>query len=230
MRERRNVKTMVRKFLIALSILALLYLGVGLAFHINWERAQEACRQERRARGEFVEPEVFGGFLGAFFDITNWPVYAWANVSHDGTPFATPCTHAADEQTSGDAARVSDVVTAFGKRLQNVSLSSPNAPQDIEAQYAGFVSPDLLALWMDDPSGAPGRLTSSPWPDRIEIISLEQEGADRYVVRGDIVEVTGADLANGGAANRIPVRLVVERRHGRWVITEFTETSPDSTN
>jgi len=24
-------------------------------------------------------------------DMTWWPVYAWANIYHDGTPFATPC-------------------------------------------------------------------------------------------------------------------------------------------
>jgi hypothetical protein len=45
------------------------------------------------ARGEFVEPEVFAGPLGLLFTLTNWPVYAWANCYHDGTIFATPCTH-----------------------------------------------------------------------------------------------------------------------------------------
>ncbi len=45
------------------------------------------------ARGEFVEPEVFAGPLGLLFTLTNWPVYAWANYYHDGTIFATPCTH-----------------------------------------------------------------------------------------------------------------------------------------
>lgn len=48
--------------------------------------AQDACREARLARGEFVEPEVFPGPLGLFFDVTWWPVYAWANVYHF-TPF-----------------------------------------------------------------------------------------------------------------------------------------------
>lgn len=88
---------MGRKIIFAFSVFALLYLGVGFAFHIKWKSDLDACRQAR-AHGnatwqeEFVEPEVFGGLLGLAFDMTNWPVYAWANLYHDGTPFATPCT------------------------------------------------------------------------------------------------------------------------------------------
>jgi hypothetical protein len=45
------------------------------------------------AQGEFAEPEVLGNALGLAFDVTWWPVYAAANIYHDGTPFATLCTH-----------------------------------------------------------------------------------------------------------------------------------------
>ncbi|MGQ9586318.1 MAG: hypothetical protein ACUVXG_13085 [Anaerolineae bacterium] len=83
----------IRKFASVLLILALIYLGLGLGFHVTWKSALDACREARMARSEFVEPEVFWGPLGLFFDVTWWPVYAWANVYHDGTPFATPCTH-----------------------------------------------------------------------------------------------------------------------------------------
>ncbi len=76
-----------------------IYLGVGLVFHIKWNREIEACREVRRARGEFVEPDVYP-VLGLLFDITYWPVYAWANLYHDGTPFATPCTHSGADTTS----------------------------------------------------------------------------------------------------------------------------------
>ncbi len=83
---------MVRKVFTALLILVVIYLGIGLAFHIKWKSELEACREVRRSRGEFVEPEVFP-VLGIFFDMTWWPVYTWANVYHYGTPFATPCIH-----------------------------------------------------------------------------------------------------------------------------------------
>lgn len=80
-------------FLLILLALVLVYLGIGLGFHFKWKSELAACRQARMARGEFVEPEVFWAPLALAFDVTFWPVYAWANTYHDGTPFATPCTH-----------------------------------------------------------------------------------------------------------------------------------------
>lgn len=81
------------RLLFVLLAVALVYLVLGLGFHFAWKHALDACREARLARGEFVEPEVFGNILGLFFDVTYWPVYMWANLYHDGTPFATPCTH-----------------------------------------------------------------------------------------------------------------------------------------
>jgi len=83
----------MRKVISVVLILALVYLGLGLGFHFGWKSALAACREARMARGEFVEPEVFGGFIGLAFDVAYWPVYAAANIHLDGTPFATPCTH-----------------------------------------------------------------------------------------------------------------------------------------
>ena len=74
-----------------LWVLIFVYLGIGLGFHCTWKSELAACREARMARGEFVEPEVFWAPLALAFDVTFWPVYAWANIYHDGTPFATPC-------------------------------------------------------------------------------------------------------------------------------------------
>ena len=112
---------MTRKIFAALLIFVALYMGIGLTFHFKWESALASCREIRRAHGEFVEPEVFGGVLGLVFDMTNWPIYAWANIHHDGTPFATPCTYSKDASASDEEA-VRDLVERFGKRLQTVSL------------------------------------------------------------------------------------------------------------
>jgi hypothetical protein len=76
-----------------LALVAALYLALGAGFHFAWKNALDACRQVREAAGEFVEPEVFWRPIGLMFDMLYWPVYAWANMYHDGTPFATPCTH-----------------------------------------------------------------------------------------------------------------------------------------
>lgn len=83
----------MRKFAFAMSILVLVYLGIGLGFHFKWSSELAICKEARRAQGEFVEPEVFGTGMGLAFDVVFWPVYSAANIYHDGTVFATPCTH-----------------------------------------------------------------------------------------------------------------------------------------
>ena len=108
---------MVRKILLALLAFVIVYVGIGLVFHFKWKSALAACREMRTARGEFVEPEVFGGVLGLFFDVTNWPVYAWANNYHSGTPFATPCNHSRKVEVHDEKRAVKYVVESFGKHL-----------------------------------------------------------------------------------------------------------------
>jgi len=124
---------------------------------------------------------------------------------------------------AADEAAVRQLVEGFGQRLQSVSLLAPDAPQQMQQQYGEFVAPALLQTWMGDASKAPGRLVSSPWPDRIEITTIETETADRYVVTGFVIEVTSVELANGGAAARVPVRITVERVQGSWRITEYAQ-------
>lgn len=82
-----------RKIALGFMILALVYLGLGVGFHFKWKSALATCRHARIAQGEFVEPEVFGNAIGLLFDIACWPIYSAANLYHDGTLFATPCTH-----------------------------------------------------------------------------------------------------------------------------------------
>lgn len=86
---RKIVSTLLR----VLLVLVLVYVGLGLGFHFLWEWELAACREQRAARGEFVEPPLFWAPLRLGFDVTSWPVYAWTNMHHDGTPFASPCTH-----------------------------------------------------------------------------------------------------------------------------------------
>ena len=130
------------------------------------------------------------------------------------------------QTTSSDTAEeieVRDLVENFGKRLQTVSLMASDAPQEIENQYSDFVSRALLEKWMSDVSKAPGRLVSSPWPDRIEITIISKDGSGRYILTGFVVDVTNMEVVNGGAADRIPVRVVVQKDQGRWLITEYSE-------
>ena len=123
-----------------------------------------------------------------------------------------------DEETE-----ISNVVENFGKRLGAVSLLSPDAAQEIQTQYAEFVSPALLEIWVNDVLEAPGRMVSSPWPDHIEITGMSKEDANQYEVTGFIVEMTSTEVVGGGAAAKIPVRILVERRQGRWLIADYAE-------
>ena len=125
--------------------------------------------------------------------------------------------------TAAEETEIRNLVENFGKKLQDVSLQAPDAAQEIQMQYSEFVSPALLETWMSDVSTAPGRIVSSPWPDRIEITTLTKEGSEKYVVTGFVVEVTSVEVVNGGAAAKIPVHFVVQKGQGSWLITEFAE-------
>lgn len=128
------------------------------------------------------------------------------------TPTFAPATPIPDE-----AALVAEVVVEFGARLQHVSLLAPDAADQIEDQYAEFVHPDLLAAWMADPQSAPGRLTSSPWPDRIEVASLEADGESRYVVQAEVIEAT----SDNPEMDRYSIQLTLEDIDGQWLIVDY---------
>jgi hypothetical protein len=66
-------------------------------------------------------------------------------------------------------------------------------------------------------------MVSSPWPDRIEIITLSREDSDRYEITGFIVEVTSTEVGSDEAAAKIPVRIGVQRAQGGWLISEYAE-------
>jgi hypothetical protein len=143
-------------------------------------------------------------------------------------PVLTACTATTSpvQETGtvpGLESQVRQVVEAFGRRLQMVSIQSPGAVDEINEEYSEFVAPTLLESWLSNPFEAPGRLISSPWPDRIEIGSLTAESIDRYAVDGAIVEVTSAEVVAGGGANEVPVHLVLEKIAGRWLIVEYVE-------
>lgn len=120
----------------------------------------------------------------------------------------------------GDAARA--VVEEFGTKMQNVQVLADKtmAADAIAREYAPFITPTLLSLWQQDPTLAPGRLTSSPWPDHIQITSLERENRSKYIIEGDIVEVSNeAGLAEPKEAVRRPAVFTVEKDNGAWKIS-----------
>ena len=133
------------------------------------------------------------------------------------------CTVSTNTSAVSEESEVRSVVEDFGRRIQAVPLQSPHVLEEMRERYTELVSPELLQKWVGDISQAPGRIVSSPWPDRIEITSVVEETSDKYLVTGYVAEVTSVEVVSGGAANKIPVRITVEKAEGRWMITEYTQ-------
>jgi hypothetical protein len=126
-------------------------------------------------------------------------------------------------QTEAD---VRELVADFGLELKNVSLlaSAEEVANAMERQYGKYVTQDLIMTWGSDPQNAPGRLTSSPWPDRIDIRTITTEGSI-YRVEGDIVEVTNEGGGIGETPTesaRRPITLMVGQTTEGLRITSVT--------
>ena len=118
-----------------------------------------------------------------------------------------------------DEAEVKALVVEFGAYLKSISLQEPSdtLKGDIQQVYGPYVTDALLQSWRADPTHAPGRQTSSPWPDRIEVSSIAPQGQG-YVASGDIVMMTSS-----GEAGRVPVVLQVIQQNGDWRIAVYQE-------
>jgi hypothetical protein len=127
-----------------------------------------------------------------------------------------------NKDEAGDA--IVALVEDFGNKLQRVSLQAPKDAvlKSIQENYSEFVSQGLMDEWKSDPFKAPGRLTSSPWPDRIEILSIEKLSEDMYQVNGEIIEITSVDMADGGFSARRPINLLVKKTGEKWLIDSLT--------
>jgi hypothetical protein len=116
------------------------------------------------------------------------------------------------------------LVELFGARQQNVSTQAPAANAGtIRVQYAGLVAPALLARWMADPTAAPGREVSSPWPYHIAITAVVFNGTDSCSVSGQLVMLSSAYVANGAVDAEVPVHLQLSRLSGHWLITGYAQ-------
>lgn len=134
------------------------------------------------------------------------------------------CSNQGIEVKSSDEAdkkAVAVVIEGFGQKLQKVSLlaSSEDLKKSMEENYGGYVTAELLAEFLSNPDNAPGRLTPSPWPDRIEITSSEKTSEGLYKVAGTIIEVTSAGQDTANAADKRPITLEVKKVDAKWLIS-----------
>jgi len=121
-----------------------------------------------------------------------------------------------------DKKAVANIVESFGKKLQEVSLLAPKEvlEKSMKESYGDFVTSELIEKWIRDPMNAPGRLTSSPWPDRIEILAIDKLTEDRYEVKGEVIEVTSTEKTEDRIAAKRPITLAVRKIDGRWLIDD----------
>jgi hypothetical protein len=130
-----------------------------------------------------------------------------------------------NQQDQANEASVRTVVEDFGKSLKNVSLGSPTVSDEIEDNYSSFLTPQLLDTWKTDPSKALGRITSSPWPDRIEIEEITKISDSQYLVKGKIIEITSVEEVQGGIANEKNVEISVVKTNDKWLINDVSIVS-----
>jgi len=130
-------------------------------------------------------------------------------------------THPAGIIDGSHEGDVRTTVAQFGNQLNSVSLLSPTATEEIRSSYGPYVAPELLASWIANPSSAPGRQTSSPWPDHIEVDTVVKNETGTYDVMGRIILKTSTD-----DAGIIPVSLTVTNVNGSFLITTYEE-NPD---
>lgn len=125
---------------------------------------------------------------------------------------------------AGQQRAVRSTVETFASQLKNVPLSGEEdiAKDALADYYAPYITPELLTSWQERPVTAPGRRTSSPWPDRIEIKSIASQGAG-YIVNGDIIYMTSVEVAEGGESQRVPVVIQVIKTDEGWRIAAYQE-------
>jgi hypothetical protein len=97
------------------------------------------------------------------------------------------------------------VVTEFGKRLRMVAVLAPKeiAAKTMDEAYSSFVAPDLLESWKSNPETAPGKRTSSPSPERIDVISIRAKGWNAYMVAGNVILLTSQERREVASFGRI---------------------------
>ncbi|HVW67248.1 MAG TPA: hypothetical protein VHA78_06015 [Candidatus Peribacteraceae bacterium] len=130
---------------------------------------------------------------------------------------------AAGSGSVADETAAKQIVIEFGTKMKAVSLlaGSGTVLKAMDDNYGNLVTPDLLSAWKSKPSIAPGRMTSSPWPDHINVTAVTPMDDQTMIVSGNVVEMTSEEVAHGGYANMYPVRIVVVNQNGAWRIAAF---------
>jgi hypothetical protein len=184
------------------------------------ERVQRAINQDPDTY--FTREHGFKGITGDqgfYLENNNLIVYF---LQYEIAPYAAGIRtfpiplQSINQKFDNDKTLVVKLIEDFGSKLKNVSLLAPDnvVKNSIQENYGEFISPELLAKWQRDLQDIPGRVLSSPWPERIYISEMERLSDSEYQIEGQIIEMT----SDGVAAKR-PITITAEKIENSWLIT-----------
>lgn len=128
-------------------------------------------------------------------------------------------------KTNG-AVRAGIAAAEFTEQLQHVSTTADaeEVKAAINQYYAPYITPELLTEWLADPASAPGRDTSSPWPDRLFIKSITEQGKS-FLINADVLYVTSKEVESpeDDAAGVMVVTILVVPTDDGYRIAAFEE-------
>ncbi len=114
--------------------------------------------------------------------------------------------------TDDEKSQITTLVEDFGKKLTSVDILSPEEviAESIQQNYSPYLTANLLSKWVFDPYQAMGRFVSSPWPDRIEIDSMERIDDNTVKLKAKVIWVVSG---NGtlDVTDRVPTVLIVRK-------------------
>jgi len=121
-----------------------------------------------------------------------------------------------------DINAIYQVVGEFGARLKDVVITTSD--QDVitavDFNLKQLITDRLYQVFVQDKIRIPGRYMSSPWPERIEIASLQMLDGGSYTVHGSQVMMTDDTVAHGGNAGEEPITLTLKKVNGIWLVDD----------
>jgi len=115
--------------------------------------------------------------------------------------------------TAEEKQEITNLIENFGKKLISVDKVAPDdiVSQNIKEVYSPFLTDNLILEWTFDPAKALGRVCSSPWPDRIEILSIEKIDEYDVKVKGHVVWVASGGVNKLEVSEKVPIVLVLRK-------------------
>jgi hypothetical protein len=92
----------------------------------------------------------------------------------------------------------------------------------VDSNLRRLITDHLYQKFAQDTSTIPGKPAEGPWPDRIQIDSVQKLDNTSYTVNGKIILMTSLQTAEGGNAGEKPITLTVKNVNGIWLIDDVT--------